>query len=287
MTTLAERVAAELSRPVPPELAAIGERLLARPGAQAVVFYGAALRDPAAATASGAGPLDFYVLTDPPAPGPMGRLLPPHVSFAAEGPNGAKVAAMTRAAFRARMRRSGLDTTLWARFSQPARLVSGEAHLDEVAEAVAEGIRTARWWTAHLLDDPGRDPLEDWARLYALTYGAELRVERGAGRAVAVTAAEPGWFRDVSDLAPLPATTPEACRRARHAWARRRSAGKALNLARLLKAAFTYRGGIAYALAKVERHSGRPVELTRWQRRWPALAAPLVLWRLWREGRLR
>ena len=37
----------------------------------------------------------------------------------------------------------------------------------------------------------------------------------------------------------------------------------------------------------VERHSGRPVELKPWQRRWPWLAAPVVLWRLWRERRLR
>jgi hypothetical protein len=55
----------------------------------------------------------------------------------------------------------------------------------------------------------------------------------------------------------------------------------------LAKAAFTYRGGLAYALSKVERHSGRPVDLKPWERRWPWLAAPVVFWRLWREGRLR
>ena len=63
--------------------------------------------------------------------------------------------------------------------------------------------------------------------------------------------------------------------------------GKFRNIARLTKAAFTYRGGFAYALSKVERHSGRPVELSPWQRRWPWLGAPVALWRLWREGRLR
>ena len=74
---------------------------------------------------------------------------------------------------------------------------------------------------------------------------------------------------------------------AARAWRRRQIVGKIRNLARLTKAAFTYRGGFAYALAKVERHSGRPVELSPWQRRWPWLAAPVVLWRLWRERRLR
>ncbi|MEM9011698.1 MAG: hypothetical protein AAGE18_10755 [Pseudomonadota bacterium] len=287
-TPLEARIAETLHQPVGPEIAAAADVLMTWPGARAVLFYGAALREPEMALRPGAGPLDLYLLTDPSQPGPLGRLLPPDVRFIAEGPNGAKVAVMTLEAFARRMRRGGWDTTLWARFSQPARLLRAEEGVEEaVTGAIAEGVRTARWWTAHLVESPGADPLADWAALYALTYGAELRVEGGIARAGAVIAADPDWFREIAALAPLPATSPDARASARRAWQRRRIVGKLLNLARLAKAAFTYSGGIAYALAKVERHSGQPVELTAWQRRWPALAAPLVLLRLWRQGRLR
>ncbi|MEM9764697.1 MAG: hypothetical protein AAF968_19710 [Pseudomonadota bacterium] len=278
-----------LGTPVEPTVEAIAEALMARPGALAVLFYGAALRDPEAALRPGAGPLDFYLLTTPSAIGPLGRLLPPDVSLLREGPNGAKVASMSLPTFARRMRRRGYDTTLWARFSQPARLVwardAETAHA--VCAAIAEGVRTARWWTAHLVERDEENPLADWAALYGLTYGAELRVERGGTRAASVVAANPDWFRALSAHAPLPRTARDDRAKAARAWARRRVAGKLLNLARLAKASLTYSGGIAYALAKVERHSGRPVVLSAWQRRWPALAAPLVLWRLWREGRLR
>ncbi|MEL6575261.1 MAG: hypothetical protein AAFQ81_05150 [Pseudomonadota bacterium] len=286
---LEARLAETLSAPVEPAVEAVAEALMARPGALAVLFYGAALRDPAEALRPGAGPADFYLLTTPSAVGPLGRLLPPDVSLCPEGPNGAKVASMSLPAFARRMRRGGYDTTVWARFSQPARLVRARdpetAHA--VTAAIAEGVRTARWWTAHLVEGAGQDPLADWAALYSFTYGAELRVERGGTRASSVVDANPEWFRALASHVPLPPAARPARAAAARAWARRRGAGKLLNLLRLAKASLTYSGGIAYALAKVERHSGRPVALTAWQRRWPALAAPLVLWRLWREGRLR
>ena len=70
-------------------------------------------------------------------------------------------------------------------------------------------------------------------------------------------------------------------------WARRRKIGKIQNLLRLIKAAVTFRGGIAYALSKVERHSGREVVLKPWEQRFPWIAAPLVFCRLLIERRLR
>ncbi|MEO0426772.1 MAG: hypothetical protein AAF160_04935 [Pseudomonadota bacterium] len=288
-STLQDRIAVTLQRPVPAGFEAMAETLMQRPGARAVLLYGAALRRPEEALRPGAGPVDFYLLTDPSGMGPGGRLLPPTVTFLPEGPNGAKVAVMSLPAFASRMCRGRIDTTIWARFSQPTRLVRTRdtATADAVVAAVAEGVRTARWWTAHLVVGAGEDPSSDWAALYRHTYGVELRVERGEDRAASVVEADAAWFCELAALAPLPAATPEGRRRAARGWAIRRVAGKALNLARLTKAGMTYSGGVAYALAKVERHSGRPVEVSRWQRRWPALAAPLVLWRLWREGRLR
>jgi hypothetical protein len=71
------------------------------------------------------------------------------------------------------------------------------------------------------------------------------------------------------------------------AWTARRALGKLLNLLRLTKAAFTFEGGADYLAWKVERHAGVTIELTDWQRRNPILAAPAMLWRLYRRGAVR
>jgi hypothetical protein len=76
----------------------------------------------------------------------------------------------------------------------------------------------------------------------------------------------------------------EADRREILAWWRaRRRLGKLLNAARLVRAAGTFDGAARYAAWKVERHTGVPVEVTPWRERHPLLAAPGVLWRVWRH----
>jgi hypothetical protein len=300
-------IALELDRPAGPEAEAMAARLAARPGVAAVLFYGAQLREGAAIQPGeqpgeqpGGGPLDFYVLTDSDAAyhgfglsALANRLLPPNVYHEVIGgpPHGpgrieAKVAVARLAAFRARMHPGAMDTTMWARFTQPAVLVWARSPADREAaiDAVAAAVETAAWWAARLAPDC-TDPDETWRALFRHTYGSELRVESGS-RARDLIAAAPERYRLIHRL--LIAGQPAGDRKtAARAWRRRQIVGKFRNLARLIKAAFTYRGGFAYALSKVERHSGRPVELSPWQRRWPWLAAPFVLWRLWREQRLR
>jgi len=68
-------------------------------------------------------------------------------------------------------------------------------------------------------------------------------------------------------------------------WKRRRRLGKPLNFARLLKASTTFDGATRYAAWKIERHTGMPVEVTPFRERYPILAAPGVLWDLWRHRR--
>ena len=305
---LRDLIAGELDRPAGPEAEAMAARLAARPGVAAVLFYGARLRDDAGGGAekrSGEGPLDFYLLTDSDSAyhgfglsALANHLLPPNVYHEViEGsPQGsgrieAKVAVASLAAFRARMRPGAMDTTMWARFTQPVALVwaRSPAEREAVLDAVAAAVETAAWWAARLAPEQA-DADETWRALFHHTYGSELRVESG-GRARDLIAAAPERYRHLHRL--LIADHPPGDRKAgdrktaARAWRRRQIAGKFRNLARLTKAAFTYRGGFAYALAKVERHSGHPVELSPWQRRWPWLAAPVVLWRLWRQRRLR
>ncbi len=280
-------------RPVGPEIAAMARHLAARPGVVAVLFYGAQLR----ASGSG-GPLDFYVLTEGDA-AYHGRgvaalanwLLPPnvyHERLAGPPPVSAKVAVMRLAAFRHRMRRECLDTTLWARFCQPVALVWARDGVARAAllDALEEAGASAAWWAARLAPG-GSDAAACWQALFAHTYGAELRVEQG-GRVRDLTAAAPELYAALhaAFVAGRPPTADER-RRAARGWVWRRRLGKGLNLARLVKAAATFRGGIDYALAKIERHSGVPVVLRPWERRWPILGAPFVLVRLLREKRLR
>ena len=266
-------------------------RLAARPGVAAVLFYGARLREGASD-----GPLDFYVLTVSNTAyhghglsALANFLLPPNVYHEViEEPARieAKVAVMSLDAFRARMRPGTMDASLWARFTQPVALVWARAPADREAaiDAVAAAVETAAQWAGRLAPEDA-DADETWRTLFRHTYGSELRVESG-GRARDLIASAPERYRRLHRL--LISDHPHGDRKsAARAWRRRQIVGKFRNLARLFKAAFTYRGGFAYALSKVERHSGRPVVVSPWQRRWPWLAAPVILWRLWRERRLR
>jgi hypothetical protein len=189
---------------------------------------------------------------------------------------------MRLAAFRHRMRRESWDTTLWARFAQPAALpyARDDAARAAVAGAIATGWRTAAWWADRLSDGPER-----WAGLFAQTYRAELRPE-SAARSGSITAASPELYSEIDRLLPPEVPSTEERAAAHRDWRRRQRVGRALNAARLVKAAMTFRGGAAYALDKLERHAG-PKALSPWEKRLPWLAAPLVLLRLLRRGGLR
>ncbi|MBB5694072.1 hypothetical protein [Muricoccus pecuniae] len=280
--------------------------ILSRHGAavEAVLFYGACRRD-----GDAGGLLDLYVLTSGhrafhrrALPALLNALLPPNVLHwqvqGAEGPVSAKVAVMSLAQFERRVRPASLDTTVWARFCQPATLLHARdaAARRRVEAAVAGAVETAALW-AVALGPPSGTVREYWRGLFARTYGAELRAERG-NRPDRLLDDAPDWYARTLPAAlarlGLEARTdgegrlhPGRPAGPRRSWAARRVLGKVLNVARLVKAAFTFEGGADYLARKVERHSGVAVQLTDWQRRHPVLAAPLLLWRLRRRGAVR
>lgn len=301
---------AELRRTAPHAVALLAAQLAERGGKEtaAVMFYGSALR-----TNTADGVLDFYVLLDRVGAWPAtriatlgNRLLPPNVGYIEAQINGvtlrAKYAVMSLAQFRARMSASSLDTTLWARFSQPCICIWARAEADRraVAAAVRNGVITACQWAAWLGPQTA-DPIEYWRTLFAHTYGAELRVEdarrsndivaRDAARYAALLPA--AWraagieYAAHADGRLTPRVDALARRKAANRWARRQRWGKPLNLLRLLKAAFTFEGAMDYVAWKVERHSGVHIEVAPWQRRFPLLAAPGLYWRLRKRGVLR
>lgn len=298
--SLARLVARELEAPVPADVATLTERLAGELGGRAVLYYGSTLR-----TGDLSGILDFYVLTETATGSALRRAgtrwLWPDVSYH-EVPVGgrtlrAKVAAMPIATFARAALGESLDTTVWARFVQPAALVwaADAAVRAHVREAVADAAVTAARFAAVL--GPGRGTAADhWRALFRATYRTELRVEPPGREAailngaddryaallrVAWTAAGIAWNEADGVLAPH--LDPAERGRLTAAWRRRVRAGKALNAARLVKAAFTFAGAARYGLWKIERHTGLRVELTPWRERHPVLAAPGVLWRVLRH----
>lgn len=289
---LAGFVERSLSRPVPDFVRAVAAELAEAPGARAVLFYGSNLR-----TGSADGVLDFYVLRD----GPVERGVWPRVGYR-EFKNGklrAKIATVNTGTFARAAAGRSHDTTVWARFVQPAALVwsADPAAAREAVAAVTAAAVTAARFAAAL--GPARGTADDYGRaLFRATYAAEFRVER-QGRGDAIVAHDRERYaellplaweaagivvrRDGEVLTPKLSLSERA--RLRSNWARVRRAGKPLNVVRLLRAASTFEGAARYGAWKIERHTGVPVPLTPWAERHPVLAAPGVLWRVWRARR--
>lgn len=290
MSSLRDLIAAELSTPIPAPITAFAERLASIfPGVQAVLFYGSVLR-----TGDLTGVLDYYVLTARPPAGWRGvftRVLWPDVSYHEFEHDGAvlraKVASMSLGQFRKTTAGGDFDTTLWARFVQPCALVWAAPDAREmVIDAVTDACRTAARY-ARALGPPEGSPHELWTALFRQTYKAELRVEK-AGREVSILTFDPQRYDAVMEAVwrdeGRAMTDPERGR-VRGAWRPRRLLGKPLNVARLIKAAFTFQGAARYAAWKIERHTGVAVEVTPWRERHPVLAAPGVLLKVWRSRR--
>jgi hypothetical protein len=284
--TIEELVRAELAVPVDPRVTAIAEAIAAKHGAasRAVLFYGSCLRE---AQLDGLL-LDFYlIVSDYQAAyrkrwlATANRLIPPNVfPFEHEGLP-AKYAVLSEADFH---RLNGPETrnvSVWARFAQPSRLVwaSDDAARGKAVAAVARAAPTLLG-AAMPYVRPGGDELDIWRQAFALTYSAELRAERKA-RSASVVDAYPERYRAFTASA-LAAATP-----ARSGWGRRRIEGKALSVVRLAKASATYAGGVEYIVWKINRHAGTKIELKKWQRDHPLLAAISLLPQLLRSGAIR
>lgn len=301
MKTLTDFIAGELERPVPPAVAQAGRIIAGRLGGSAVLFYGSVLR-----TGDLTGLLDFYVLREGRARSAIGRLLWPDVSYHEVNVGGevirAKVATMPLDTFARAARGDTLDTTIWARFVQPAALVWSEDadFRRRTVDAVAQAAMTASRFAALHGPDQG-DALDFWAALFRATYAAELRVE-APGRENQILGYDQHRYRALLPLAwraagvdftentagTVSARLPEPRIVAlASAWLRLERAGKRLNLARLMKAAFTFDGATRYAAWKIERHTGLQVTVTPFRERHPIMAAPGVLWQLWRHSVLR
>jgi hypothetical protein len=277
MTPLEQLAAAALDQPPPPAVAALAEYLrAARSGTAAILAYGSCLRGVAASDTL----IDLYILVgrdEDLSANPFARLgarlAPPNVYYAQHAWNGdilrCKYAVMTLGTFARRMRRDVGNPYFWARFSQPAALVYSAD--DEARRTVVAAVATAidAMFAASRAPALAADALAIWQHGFAQTYRTELRPE-GSARAGEIVAANAPFYREAARL--LDGALPLSL-----SWRRERLLGKLLSLIRLAKAAFTFEGGADYAAWKIERHTGRKITVTGWQRRHPFLAGLMML----------
>ena len=318
MSDLPTLVAAEIATPVDPRVAAMGAALAATypDAARAVLFYGSCLR-----TAELDGlMLDFYlIVSDYRAAygkswlATANRLVPPNVFPFAHDGLAAKYAVLSEADFHALCGPGASTVSVWARFAQPSRLVwaADQAARDTAVAAIARAPETLLALTP-AGDDP--DPLDRWRRGFTLTYGAELRAERG-GRPGSIVDFDPARYRAFGDAIhqstplchpresgdPASSSFSESGKKKVDSrfrgndkeeeldrkWRSLRRTGKWLTLVRLAKASLTFAGGIDYLAWKINRHAGTQIAIRPWQRRFPILGAITLLPRLLARGAVR
>lgn len=225
-------------------------------------------------------------------------LIPPNVFYFEKGGLAAKYAVLSEADF---TRECGLDarnTSIVARFAQPARLAwNADSKAREcVVDAVVQAAPALLERTLPVSGEGS--PLDLWKRAFNLTFAAELRAERRV-RSSALVDSEPERYERFG-LAALQiialrrgvgpnGEVPLLMRPDRSArwWRGMQRKGKALSIIRLAKASLTFAGGADYIAWKINRHAGTQIELKPWQRRHPLLAGLTLLPRLLKSGAIR
>lgn len=295
MDDLETLVAAELSAPVDVRVSAMATAIAARypQAARAVLFYGSCLR---MALLDGQM-LDFYLIVSryEAAYGrswlsTANRMIPPNVfPFSANG-LAAKFAVLSEDDFSRECGRGAGSVSVWARFAQPARLVWSSDALarDRAIAAVATAAPTLLELALPLKTAAPSDVLAVWKTAFAMTYGAELRAERN-DRSASIVDVDPERYARIgaAALQRIDAAALPSARKAAMRWKRFQRRGKLLSVVRLAKASFTFAGGIDYLAWKVSRHSGQPIAIRPWQRRFPLVAAVVLLPKLLKRGAIR
>lgn len=309
-----EQLAELLQERTPPvfsvELLALRDALLKRytEAVDGMLFYGSNLRSGDALD----GVVDLYLVVDDYRkaygkffPAVFNRLLPPNVYYLEVQANGhlvrAKYAVISMPDLERGTSVKWFHSYLWGRFSQPCELLySRNAETDKrIRQGLVRALLTFLGRVLPVL--PERlDSAAIWQQGLALSYQAELRAEKPQ-RAVHLYESWKGYYNKVTPLAmdALPfrvkqeqdassliyaVSIPRRTRAlSRLGWFIRRFQGKLLSLLRLMKATFTFQGGIDYIAWKLERHTGASIEVTPKMRRHPLIYSWGLLWRLYRR----
>jgi len=308
---LTDLLAEQIPRTFSNELLSLRDALLERynEAVDAILFYGSSLRSGDALD----GLVDLYLVVDDyrnayrkPLPALFNWLLPPNVYYFEVAVGGnlvrAKYTVISMRDLERGTSTKWFHSYLWGRLSQPCGLLysRNEETGRQVQRALARAVLTFLTRVLPALPEQ-LDSAAIWQQGLALSYQAELRAERPA-RAVHLYEFWEDHYLAVTSEAmrelPFKVTSEQHASRAlytvqipRHTrilshpgWLLRRFQGKVLSVLRLMKAAFTFQGGIDYIAWKLERHTGVPIEVTPKMRRHPLIYSWGLVWRLYRRG---
>jgi hypothetical protein len=230
------------------------------------------------------------------------RRLPPNVFPFEHRGLLAKVAVLSESDFHTLNRPAASAVSVWARFSQPSRLVWCADDVARRTAILAISGAAPTLLNAALAHVEREVSVTDlWQSGFALTYGAELRAERKSRPALVIEHDTQRYdifgraalhhcmiANEVRDEKVHILSDPEGRIKAEQKrWPSLRRRGKMLTVARLVKATFTYANGIDYLAWKVNKHAGTQIEVSPWQRRWPLVAAVFLVPKLLMKGAVR
>jgi len=308
--SLRATIANELRQPVLPSVEWLANEISRLHGETTlgVLFYGSDLRNQ-----TDEGVIDFWVVVDDYAAAysnaihaAINHVAAPNVFYLERPFEGrtlrTKYGVIDRRTFERGTTLSAWHPYIWARFAQPARALAcrDDEAREFLALAVSQSVVTMVGRLVCML--PARGELlrfslaAFWQEAFRRTYDTERRPEaedliRGLYRAnadrydeVATHAlhhlAQQGYVKQATAHArsfaieiPL-----RAQKKARLRWLLMRSYARFLGLVRLAKTAYTFGDWVPYVLWKLERHTGRRIELSERQRRHPLIFAwPIIL----------
>lgn len=238
-------------------------------------------------------------------------LLPPNVFYAEQKPvDGAPVAQTLRSKvtvislrdFQRGCSGAWFESYIWGRFAQPTRVLY--ARNQQVQLQVEAALTEAAHTLLHnaLPALPAEGSLTTlWEQSLGLSYATELRTER-SGRAQELAQSSREFYAALTrhhaanlgyafalyeqagewhyrcQIGPIKRNITTL------AWAVRRGQGKLLSVARVVKALFTFEGGLDYIAWKLERHSGEEILIPDKVRRAPLVHLWGFFWGLYRRG---
>lgn len=310
LASLESTVEQELRSPVAPEIEWLAGEIAANHGETVlgVLFYGSCLRNDTID-----GVLDFWVVVDDYreayAKGWLARInqiAPPNVFYIEREHQGqtlrSKYGVISRQGFEKGTSFAAWHPYIWARFAQPARALAcrDDAARQVLVAVVANAILTMVGRLVCVLPARGGELRFSlaafWQEAFRRTYDSERRPEaeeviRGhyamdeeRYNTVATFAlhqlASDGRFAEATAQArSFRVTMSEgARRRSQLRWRLMRPYARFLGLVRLAKTAITFGDWVPYVLWKLERHTGRRLELSERQRKHPLIFAwPIIL----------
>ena len=233
-------------------------------------------------------------------------LLPPNVFYAELVMENrtlrSKVTVISLRDFQRGCSKAWFESYIWGRFSQPTRILYSrdEQSRETVEQALLQAAGTLLQNTLPALPEQGVIT-ELWEQALSLSYSTELRTERN-GRAGELVRAANDFYTTVTrhhanslgfgftlDESTGVLSYRSKVSSARHlttrlAWSLRRVQGKILSVLRVLKALFTFEGGLDYIAWKLARHSGEDIVIPDKVRRAPLIYMWSFFWGLYRRG---